>query len=64
MGDVVPEEALNPIDELFVPLQVNEVPVPELGEVEIKLIWLILVPEQTELFEIGEITGNGFTVIV
>ena len=38
MGDVVPEEALNPIDELFVPLQVNEVPVPELGEVEIKLI--------------------------
>ena len=38
MGDVVPEEALNPIDELFVPLQVNEVPEPELGEVEIKLI--------------------------
>ncbi len=64
IGDVIPEFVLNPIAALLFPLQENEVPVPKLGEVAVRIIWLILVPGQTSIFEMGVATGSGFIVIV
>lgn len=64
IGDVVPEDILNPIAELLVPLQEKEVPVPEFGELAVKLIELTEVPEQVNTFEIALATGLGLTVIV
>jgi hypothetical protein len=64
IGEVVPEVVLNPIAELLVPLQVKEVPVPEFGELAVKLIELTEVPEQVNTFEIALATGLGLTVIV
>ena len=64
IGDVTPEFILNPIAALLVPPHENEVPVPEFGEEAVRIIWLIGVPAQTEILEIGVTTGLGFTVIV
>ena len=38
IGEVVPDEVLNPIAVLLVPLHVNEVPVPEFGEDAVRFI--------------------------
>ena len=64
IGDVVPEEMLNPIAVLLVPLHENDVPVPEFGELAVKLIELTEVPAQVNTFEIALATGLGLTVIV
>jgi len=64
MGDVVPEDTLNPIAELLFPLHEKEVPVPEFGELADKLIELTDVPAQVNTFEIALATGLGLTVIV
>ena len=63
IGDVVPDEVLNPIAALLLPFQVKEVPDPELGELAVKLMELTGAPAQVKIFEIGLITGFGLIVI-
>ena len=64
IGELVPEDWFNPIEALFEPFQLNEVPVPELGELAVRFIWLIIVPAHTKMFEKELLTGFGLTVIV
>ena len=64
IGEDVPDEVLNPIAELFVPLQEKEVPVPEFGELAVKLMELTVPPAQVKILGIVLLTGFGFIVIV
>ena len=48
IGEVVPDVILNPIALLLVPLHANDVPVPEFGELAVKLIELIVAPAQVD----------------
>lgn len=38
IGEVVPDEVLNPIAALLVPVQAKDVPVPEFGEDAVRFI--------------------------